>query len=91
MALSVKYQHGRLSKGKNIRVLTLDPARELDAPVQCSLREQCIEDLEPGAGQYEALSYIWGSPTGDQPITCEGDASHYAQLSRGSPELTVYE
>jgi len=72
MALSVKYQHKRLSKGKNIRVLTLDPAQKLDAPVHCSLREQCMEGLEPGAGQYEALSYVWGSPTGDQPVICEG-------------------
>ena len=72
MALSTKYQHRPLSAGKNIRVLVLEPAWNLNAPVNCRLQELCIEGLESGEGQYEALSYCWGSIIRTEPITCEG-------------------
>lgn len=65
------YKHTPLLRGKRIRLLCLQPARELSDPVKCTLHEQFLEGFKPGKGPYEALSYVWGSPRGDQRITCD--------------------
>lgn len=40
------------------------------SPVQCTLQEVSIDDAEHSY-LYEALSYVWGSPTGTLEITCD--------------------
>jgi hypothetical protein len=52
------YSHTPLSLPRSIRLLVLEPAATLDAPLKCSLRE---EDLDT-ASLYHALSYVWGPP-----------------------------
>lgn len=70
---SATYKHKPLSAGKTIRVLDVHPSKKFDAPIQCSLRDISLEgDREP-SNSYEALSYVWGSPSGDQPISCKGE------------------
>ena len=72
MTTSEKYKHQSLGQGKHIRVLILHPSRDFQAPVTCSLREISLEAKADKACFYDALSYVWGSPTGDREIICDG-------------------
>jgi hypothetical protein len=63
------YRHQRLSSPRLIRVCTLHPSRQQAAPLEVSLERTSIDD---NLVNYEALSYVWGSPTGDQPLKCDG-------------------
>ncbi|PMD47167.1 HET-domain-containing protein [Hyaloscypha variabilis F] len=62
------YIHRPLSYDNGFRILCLEPAVNFEAPLRCSLTEVCLSDKI----QYEALSYVWGAPTGDRPLTCDG-------------------
>lgn len=66
------FQHKPLSPGRNIRTLMLEPHQDLEAPINIALREICLPDNKKTPCGYEALSYVWGARTGDQPIQCEG-------------------
>ena len=56
---SEPYSRVRLSgETGGIRLLSLDPANELEAPITGTLSSAHLEDKAP----YEALSYTWGSP-----------------------------
>jgi hypothetical protein len=72
MTTSNNYDYKPLSSRKNIRILVLQPARQLNNPIECSLRVIRLEKFGPRSHNYEALSYIWGSCIGDQEIYCEG-------------------
>jgi hypothetical protein len=50
---------------ENIRLLVLEPATDLNAPLHFSFREGSLEELE---GQYEAISYTWGEPDLTYPL-----------------------
>jgi hypothetical protein len=58
--------------------LELAPATQLQDPISCRLVELSLPaDAATAAAtgatlDYEALSYVWGSPTGDRAIRCEG-------------------
>lgn len=66
------FQYHPLAGPRNIRILLLEPARKFDAPIQCSFQELNLAEISANDGQYEALSYQWGAPTGTRPIRCEG-------------------
>src|ERR1700761_1464167 len=63
------YQHPRLTTPRSIRVISLYPSPDFSAPLQANLIEVCIDELSLS---YEALSYVWGSPTGNHPLQCHG-------------------
>jgi len=48
-------------------------AMRLQDPIDCRLVETSLpaDATTGGTLDYEALSYVWGSPTGDRPILCE--------------------
>jgi hypothetical protein len=63
-----RYLYQPLSPGRVTRLLTVEPASAVDAPLLCSLKE-----TEIGAEiKYFALSYVWGAAKGDRPLTCDG-------------------
>lgn len=61
--------HTPLPSEDSIRVLDLLPSREAGAPIRCTLRDA---SLSGPPTKYEALSYVWGSPEGTLPISCDG-------------------
>lgn len=67
--LEEQHYHTPLTSNDSIRVLDLLPALDRRAPVRCRLREVA---LGRAGAKYEALSYVWGSPTGTRAITCDG-------------------
>ena len=71
------YQHTPLTADDSIRVLDLLPALDAGAPIRCRLREVALGRAGTaggggGSSKYEALSYVWGSPTGTRAIACAG-------------------
>ena len=68
MTYSNLYRHKRLSSPRSIRICVLYPARQQMAPLEVSLKEVSIDD---NSVYYEALSYVWGSVTGDRPLKCD--------------------
>jgi len=89
------YIHRPLTHDNGFRILRLEPAVGFEAPLRCSLTEVCLSDKI----HYEALSYVWGAPTGDRPLTCDGAellitpncelALRYLRLVVGSRSLWV--
>jgi hypothetical protein len=67
MAERKKYQHKRFSDQDSIRLLQLQPGAFED-DISITLLEAPL--LKPP--KYEALSYVWGSPTPDTAISCHG-------------------
>ncbi|KAF1981416.1 hypothetical protein K402DRAFT_319757, partial [Aulographum hederae CBS 113979] len=51
-----------------LRILTILPAADLTAPVQCTLQQHAFAD-DP---LYTALSYAWGDAKETQTIICNG-------------------
>jgi hypothetical protein len=62
-----QYSYDSLFTSTSIRLLELDPGEESD-PLVCGLTTVNLED----APHYEAISYVWGSPTIKVNITCGG-------------------
>lgn len=62
-----KYQYTSLQPGPVFRYLVLNPG-QVDEALTCSLKN-CALDEAPG---YEAISYVWGVPPGDETIRCDG-------------------
>ena len=52
----------------DIRLLTVLPSGELDAPVECEIHQFHTST----APEYEGLSYVWGDPTDKTAVTCNG-------------------
>lgn len=67
-----KLQHRRLRSPRSIRLLSLHPSSNLSAPLDVSLFEASLDDFPSDRHSYEALSYVWGAPTGSVPCTCDG-------------------
>ena len=88
--------HTPLTSEDAIRVLELLPSRKAAAPIKCTLREVSLSSLQT---EYEALSYVWGSPEGTQPISCDGmkllvtpnclDALVHLRLGSGTRTLWI--
>ncbi|KAF3007237.1 hypothetical protein E8E14_008984 [Neopestalotiopsis sp. 37M] len=71
------FQHARLTTKTSIRVIDLQPARAKDHPLELHIRQ--IE-LGEATDTYEALSYVWGSPTGSLPVLCLDDHENGGKL-----------
>src|ERR1700712_3032416 len=67
------YKHTPLPPTRTIRILILHPSFTSHSPIQCSLQLLDLTASSSARHQYEALSYVWGSPIGDQPIICDGE------------------
>src|SRR5687767_7066795 len=80
------YHYSPLSQHGSIRLIRLLGHRNKDAPIQCQLFEYPL--LEPGQGGhlYEALSYVWGSTEGKQPIYIQQPGGNDDDLN--SPDKT---
>jgi hypothetical protein len=70
--MSATYVYHRLSPGPNIRVLQLQPSLDFAAPIEVSFTEVSLAGAGKDTYDYEAISYVWGAPRGDQEIYCEG-------------------
>src|ERR1700753_2161338 len=66
------YQYKPLKSKNTIRLLSLTPANSFNDPIDCRLKEFELELPATSLKPFAALSYVWGSPVGDQPITCDG-------------------
>jgi hypothetical protein len=67
MAEHKKYKHKRFSDQDSIRLLQLQPGA-FDDDIRITLLEAPLSKPP----KYEALSYVWGSPTPDTAISCHG-------------------
>jgi hypothetical protein len=56
------------SSGKEIRLLSIQPAKIRAAPIRCEIYRIRLQD----ADKYVALSYIWGNPNRRRPIYLNG-------------------
>ncbi|KAF1991317.1 HET-domain-containing protein [Aulographum hederae CBS 113979] len=66
------FHHARLSDPRALRTITLLPSSDLSAPLDTCLRKIHLDNVSKGENGYEALSYVWGSRYGTEPIQCEG-------------------
>jgi hypothetical protein len=71
--MAATYKHEALPPGDNIRILLLQPSLDFNSDIECSLRQISLEDVKFGHDYYDAMSYVWGFPMGDQPISCDGE------------------
>lgn len=66
------FQHCRLSSPRSIRLLTLLPSPSLTAALELTLTEASLDTINlQGENSFEALSYVWGSPVGTLPVSCD--------------------
>lgn len=61
----MRYEHRLV--GRRIRLLRIDPGSG-DQPISCLLTESTFPPTEP----FHAMSYFWGDPGGEIPISCQG-------------------
>jgi hypothetical protein len=68
-----KYIYSPLIHEDCTRVLILHPARTKNAPIRFILKEISLADVseDDKNSSFDALSYVWGSPVGDQPVFCD--------------------
>lgn len=64
------YYAQRILNGRTFRLLHIDPAIDQHQQLECTCRLYNIDN----APQYEALSYVWGSPTPSVEILCNGQS-----------------
>lgn len=64
-------QHTRLHNTRAIRLLILHPSEDASALLDLTLREVSLDDFPCDTNAYEALSYVWGIPTGNVSCTCD--------------------
>lgn len=69
---TASFQHSRLQSPRSIRLLSLTASGDLSAPIEVNLLEVSLDDFPSENHNYEALSYVWGSPHGSIPCTCNG-------------------
>lgn len=62
------YQYRPLLNPQTIRVLELEPALKRTSPLKGRLIEVDLDAVSSQQREYDALSYVWGSSEGDQPI-----------------------
>ena len=61
------YAQVPLGSGPSIRLVTLHSGKE-DSPIDCTLKTVVLGEQH----NYEALSYVWGAPARNSPITVNG-------------------
>jgi hypothetical protein len=66
------FHHRRLSSPRSIRLLALLPSPEFQAALEAAITEVSLDDISRNKNGYEALSYVWGSRFGTEPIRCDG-------------------
>jgi len=62
------YEYESLPDGRFVRYLILHPARIDTDPIACTLRTVHLDEVP----EFEAISYVWGVPVKNQPVTCNG-------------------
>lgn len=69
--MSDSYKYEPLLLDRSLRILTLHPAGQHDAPLIIDLRES---SLEKSKRNFDALSYVWGprGPSIDSEVLCRG-------------------
>lgn len=65
-----RYSYRPLLHARDTRLAVLEPADQFSDPVHLSLKRVSLAGLR--RTQYEALSYVWGSITGDRRVYCDG-------------------
>ncbi|KAI0404737.1 HET-domain-containing protein [Xylaria palmicola] len=71
MAPVEPYIHKPLPSERSFRLISLEPSIRPDAQIHCTITTAYFDNL-PDGHSYEALSYVWGSPTGTVPVYCDG-------------------
>ncbi|KAI0117672.1 heterokaryon incompatibility protein-domain-containing protein [Nemania sp. FL0031] len=70
------YHHQPLSSPRCFRIINLEPARSPKAPINCTLSELDLNQVDfdnlTSFAPYEALSYLWGDRVGTVPVMCSG-------------------
>lgn len=67
------FHHDHLHTDRSIRTLELVPSESHGAVLEVLLQEISLDSVLADNSTYEALSYVWGSPTGTRPIICNGE------------------
>jgi hypothetical protein len=65
------FRHHRLSSPRSVRILVLLPSLEVQAALEVALTEASLDSISKDGNSYEALSYVWGSRFGTEPIRCD--------------------
>ncbi|KAI8946274.1 hypothetical protein F4801DRAFT_583578 [Xylaria longipes] len=68
MAIIQLYLYEPLPSARSIRLVSLEPSTKSNAEIRCVTSFDSVR----GKDVYEALPYVWGSPTGTTPICCNG-------------------
>jgi hypothetical protein len=66
------FHHRRLTSPRSIRLVALLPSLEFQAALEAALTEVSLDGVSKNKNSYEALSYVWGSRFGTEPIRCDG-------------------
>jgi hypothetical protein len=66
------YRHVPITGPRSIRVIHLEPASDLSAPIQCSLKAVSLNDYPEWHAHYTALSYTWGGQIPSCEVDCGG-------------------
>jgi hypothetical protein len=66
------YRHVPITGPRSIRVIHLEPAPDLSAPIQCSLKAVSLNDYPEWHAHYTALSYTWGGQNPSCEVDCGG-------------------
>ncbi|KAH7372253.1 heterokaryon incompatibility protein-domain-containing protein [Pyrenochaeta sp. MPI-SDFR-AT-0127] len=67
-----QYFHKPLKGPRATRVLELQPAGDISAPIHCSLEAISLNDYPEWGAHYTALSYTWDGQTPNCEVNCDG-------------------
>ncbi len=70
--MAKEYIYKPLCSPCNIRVVTILPNAQREAPLRCHFEEVSLDAKGPAKPRYDALSYVWGARTGTLPLECDG-------------------
>ena len=70
--MSNYYQHIPIVGARSIRVLELQPANDLIAPIHCKLKTVSLNDFPQWHANYTALSYTWDGQNPSRQVNCDG-------------------
>ncbi|KAI0103402.1 heterokaryon incompatibility protein-domain-containing protein [Daldinia grandis] len=66
-----RYQYQQLQGGRSFRLLSLLPGNDPADPIRCQLQVHSLTE-DGQIPQYTALSYVWGDPSLDIHVECNG-------------------
>ncbi|KAI0847110.1 heterokaryon incompatibility protein-domain-containing protein [Daldinia vernicosa] len=66
-----RYQYQHLQDGRSFRLLSLLPGNDPADPIRCQLQVHSLTE-DGQIPQYTALSYVWGDPSFDIHVECDG-------------------